>query len=77
MSALVTLEYNGKQYVIEDEYATFTDGVLDEGSEFQWNENGNSCDCNRSLFIRRQCDPNFPDMDCTDEIKLIKIEEKK
>ena len=76
--AEILFEYNGKQYtLIEDYNFQFDDGrVYDfDNLMFQWKENNFSCDCNRSMFIQQQCDPNFEKMDCGEKIKLISIKE--
>ena len=45
----------------------------DESVSFRWEEGNQSCDCNRSTLIQLQCDPNFPEMECGDSIKLINL----
>lgn len=36
-----------------------------------------SCDCNRALSIRLECDKEFPIMTCGNTIELVRIEEVK
>ena len=70
----ITLEYEGQRFVVEDRRNT--DDDYDESLlliEFDWYENNMSCDCNRSQFIRDQCDSSFPDMQCGERIKLIDL----
>jgi hypothetical protein len=69
-TATATLEYNGKTHTVKEEYRY----ASNEGIEFMWEEGNWSCDCNKSLMIQRQVDPDFPEMDCGDEIKLVKLE---
>lgn len=40
---------------------------------FMWTEGNFGCDCNKSLFIQRQCDDDFPDRDCGDDIALVSL----
>lgn len=61
------LKYKEKIYIVEDN--------LEKGEEipYIWDEGNYACDCNRSLFIQRQCDENFPKFICGDKIKLIEV----
>jgi hypothetical protein len=69
--ALVTLKYKDKIYTYEDNFGKeFPEDI----ARFQYEENNYSCDCNRSLFIQRYCDDEFPEMDCGDEIELVNLE---
>jgi hypothetical protein len=63
----VKLTYNGKDYVVKDKLES-----LD--TTYIWREGNYACDCNRALFIQRQCDPEFPDMECGNQIKLKAIQ---
>jgi len=67
----IVLRYQNKEYVLFDE-CKYRDGL-----EFNWTEGNYSCDCNRSLFIKRQCDPDFPKMECGETIELVSLEEVK
>lgn len=69
MKIIATMDfiYDGKTYHITDE---FSSDHTEEGVEFIFTDGNYACDCNRSVFIRTQCDPTFPDMDCGDEIKM-------
>jgi hypothetical protein len=69
--ALVTLKYKDKLYSYED---NFGKEYPEEYARFQYEENNYSCDCNRSLFIQRNCDGNFPEMNCGEEIELVSLE---
>ncbi len=62
------LSFKGKSYIVEDTYE------YERGHEipFMWTEGNFSCDCNKSLFIQEQCDASFPEMECGDEIKLVR-----
>lgn len=66
------LKYKEKTYIVEDELCE-----PDPDSEceipFIWEDGNYACDCNRSLFIQRCCDENFPDFTCGHEIELIGI----
>lgn len=49
--AVVTLEYKGKEYVVRETYGYgYPMGTV----IFNWEENNNSCDCNRLPMIERQ-----------------------
>jgi hypothetical protein len=69
---LIKLKYKGKTYEInypvEEKYVA--------GTRFLWEEGNYACDCNRSIFIRRQCDKNFKEMDCGEKIELVSIARK-
>lgn len=45
-----------------------------ESALFMFTDGNYSCDCNKSLFIIRNCDRNFKELACGNEIKLEKIE---
>lgn len=73
----VHLRHNGKDYFIthfslsSEFYKGLTDGLY-----FRWEEN--TCDCEKSKFIKEQCDPDFIEMHCGDEIEFIGfVEEEK
>ncbi len=46
--------YLTKEYIVEDK-------LIKESTEipFIWDEGNYACDCNRSKFIKEQCDRNF------------------
>lgn len=64
----VTLEYGGKTYSFE------SDGYMDGNYCYWWEEGNGGCDCNRSLFIKQECDESFPEMDCGEGIGLVSTE---
>lgn len=68
-------KYDSKEYVtIHDDY--IFDQPLDypEQWEYIYREGNYSCDCNKSLFIQQQCDPNFPEMTCGEKIEMVSLE---
>jgi len=71
--AEIGLKYKDKEYFYEDDFGY---EYPSESVEFQYKENNYSCDCNRSLFIQRYCDENFPELNCGDKIKLIHFKVK-
>lgn len=75
----VVYRYRGKKYVTFQDYYIFeqTPDSLNDDWEYIYREGNYSCDCNRSLFIQRQCDPAFPDLQCGDKIKMISLEKLK
>lgn len=42
-----------------------------EHAEHMFRDGNYACDCNRSLFIQRQCDKDFDELDCGHDIELI------
>lgn len=69
--AIVTLRYDGKEYIYEDNFGKeFPENLI----RFQYEENNYACDCNRSLFIQRNCDENFPEFNCGDLIEIVKLD---
>lgn len=65
----VTLLYRGKQYWLIDRF----DWPEFELARFQWEENNYACDCNRSLFLQRQCDGRIPELPCGGTIELLSL----
>ena len=70
----VHLRFDGKDYTFIDDHSDFDYEGADEPSPYWWEEGNGACDCNRSLFIKRECDGKFPEMECGDSIKLIDLE---
>lgn len=68
--AVALLRYRGKEYrVAQDcglEYPV-------SAAQYMWLDGNYSCDCNRCLFIRDQCDPGFPDLECGEEIEMPRL----
>lgn len=75
MKVNIELKYKGKTYNFTD------DGYEDiEHAEYMWEEGNYSCDCNKSLFIQRNCDESFnygEEMPCGDKIELVSLVESK
>jgi hypothetical protein len=69
---IVKIKLSWKDEVYEFDYE-FEDSCSDEGIEFIWTEGNYACDCNRSLFIQRYCNPEFPELPCGDAIDLIEF----
>lgn len=67
----VTLRYQGKEYTFLYDYIHEEKDA--EGVYFNWTEGNFSCDCNRSDFIARFCDEDFPELECGDTIKLTSL----
>jgi len=63
----IIFKFNGKTYTMHDVGSYSLYHIYEDGN--------NSCDCNRSLLIRKHCDKNFPIMDCGEKIKLVSIRE--
>lgn len=75
----IVLRHSGKEYIVWDDLYVFEDqesyGEPLDGARFMWEEGNYSCDCNKSLFIQRQCDPSFPDMHCGESIELVSLDQ--
>ena len=69
--AKLILIYKGKEYFLEYDFGYEYSA---ESAIFMFKEGNYSCDCNKSDFIRQQCDKNFPELDCGDEIEIKNIE---
>ena len=69
--AKVELSLNGRGYSFENDFGY---GYEKSSARFMWTDGNYGCDCNRSLFIQRQCDESFPEMECGDSIELTKLE---
>jgi hypothetical protein len=63
----MNLVYNGKSYHLRYD---FGEDFPAHSAEYAFFEGNYSCDCNKSLFIRRYCDPTFPEKNCGDEIVI-------
>lgn len=69
IKVLVTLKHEHKIYrfVLDFPHSN------EEDIAFIFTEGNYSCDCNRSLFIKRHCDPKFREMGCGEEIDLVNL----
>jgi hypothetical protein len=61
--AKMNFHYAGKTYPFEMEFDT-PDAV-----DYMFDGGNYGCDCNRSGFIQEQ-DPDFPDLECGETIKM-------
>lgn len=70
--------FDGKEYVtFHDHYIWVQPDDYEGQWEYIYREGNYSCDCNKSLFIQRQCDPSFPDMTCGHKIKMTSLQKIK
>lgn len=70
--ANVVLKYKEKEYPFVFDFGSY---IPSAAAEFAFEDGNYACDCNRSLFIRRYCDKDFPELPCGgDEIDLVKFE---
>ncbi len=62
----ITLKYKGKEYNLKDdhEYEDLGNAI------WLWEEGNFGCDCNRSQFIKEQCDMDFPLLECGETIDM-------
>ncbi len=58
----VTLSYSGQCYTFAQDVEKVIKGKL-------------GCDCTKSLLIRDYCDPNFPALECGQQIELVSLVE--
>lgn len=71
MEIVAKLKHKETVYtIVDDSYTDFNH------AEFMWTDGNYNCDCNRSLYIGRQCDKSFPEMTCGEQIELVSLEEK-
>jgi hypothetical protein len=68
--AKVKLSAHGKPY---DFSMCFGFGYPKESVEYMFSEGNYACDCNRSGFIARYCDTEFPRHDCGDQIAVVEL----
>lgn len=58
--------YEGKEYPYEYDFGY---GYPEDSARFMFEDGNYSCDCNRALFIR-ETNPDFPELDCGEEITM-------
>ena len=70
MSVFVgTFKYKDKTFVLTEDFGK---DYLAESAEYMFTEGNYACDCNRSLFIRRQYgEGSLPELKCGYEIELV------
>lgn len=62
-------KYKDKEFVLHYDFGY---EYSEKQAIFQFTENNYSCDCNRSIFIRKEYgEDSIPELDCGKEIKLI------
>lgn len=67
-SITATLRHEGREFTVVAHYG----GRISVGTVLSiWEDGNDSCDCNRCLYIRDQCDPAFPDMGCGETIEMV------
>jgi hypothetical protein len=66
--AVCTFKYKDKEYIIDYDFGY---EYPKESAEFMFSDGNYACDCNRSVFIQRYCEPSFPEMDCGNKIELL------
>ena len=69
--AKVKVKYQDKEYNFGYDFGY---EYPEEAARFMFFEGNYSCDCNLSLFIQEECDRNFPDLICGNEIKIINFD---
>ena len=69
--AVITLAYAGHIYRFPYD---FGNEYPEDSARFMWTDGNYGCDCNRALFIAEYCDPEFPEMDCGDEIAVLDLQ---
>jgi hypothetical protein len=65
----IVLRAGNREFTVRDK-----DVVDEDVAKFIWEHGNFSCDCNRSLFIKRQCDPKFTPYECGEVIQLVSME---
>jgi hypothetical protein len=69
--ANVTLVHEGREYRFRQDFGC---GYPPSAVAFMYEDGNFACDCNRSLFIQRECAPDFPFLECGDAIALLGLE---
>jgi hypothetical protein len=69
--AVITLAYKGHVYRFPYDFGL---EYPSDSARFMWTDGNYGCDCNRADFIRDYCDPDFPELPCGDEIKLLDLQ---
>lgn len=70
----IILSFEGREYnLVENWGENYGWDSAFEGIRYMFEEGNYSCDCNRSILIRRQVDSKFKEMDCGKLIKLVAI----
>lgn len=69
-TAKMVFRYKGNEYPYEYDFGY---AYSKHTAYFMFHEGNYGCDCNRSTFIRRDVDNNFPELNCGDEIKVKKF----
>ena len=64
-----TFKYKDKTFILTEDFGK---DYAAEDAEWMFTEGNYSCDCNRSLFIRRQHGEDaMPELKCGEQIELI------
>lgn len=63
----MNLNYEDKIYYLEYDFGK---DYPEDSAKFMFFDGNYSCDCNKSLFIQRDLEEDFPEMGCGDEIKI-------
>jgi hypothetical protein len=69
--ASMDLLYKDKKYHLDYD---FKEEYPEKSARYIFFDGNYSCDCNKSLFIQRYCDKDFPEMECGDEIEIQNFE---
>lgn len=78
LTTRVTLKHGERTFVFDHKWCdsrAHADREYEESAaEYMWRDGNYGCDCNRSLFIARNCDEDFPEMPCGETIELVSLE---
>ncbi len=69
--AKMKMAYNGKTYEHETDFGC---AYPEDSAHFMFYDGNYACDCNRSLFLKRQYGDEIEEMDCGHEIEVIDFE---
>ena len=72
--SFITLEYNKKDYSF---IYNWGERYPIDAAYFMFREGNYSCDCNKSIFLKKYCSLNIKELQCGELIKLKKIDHEK
>lgn len=69
--AKMKMMYNGKEYDYEEDFGY---AYPKDSARFMFFEGNYSCDCNKSIFLKRKYGSIIKEKDCGDDIKITEFE---
>ena len=69
-TTIIEGEAKGKEYIIKKDFGY---EYPPKSAEFMFRDGNYACDCNKSIFIKDQCDKKFRQRICGEKINLVDI----